>query len=115
MEQMNLKYKGHTIGVIGAITKEKGEVLQGRADGIQESTNCSSLVRSTKNRPKHPSLAKSCSAIPSPPLLSCIVCSAHNSHVEKRLRLTVHAALLNRRFYLTVKAHDDGGDGEYVW
>jgi hypothetical protein len=36
MEQMNLKYKGHTTRVIGAITK-------GMDDGIQESTNCSGL------------------------------------------------------------------------
>ena len=39
----------------------------------------------------------------------------HNSHIETRLPFTVHAVLLNRRFRLTVKAHDDGEDGECVW
>ena len=64
-----------------------------------------------KHEPKHPSPAKS-STIPSPP---SIACSAYNSYIEIRLPLTVHAALLNCRFRLTVKAHDDGEGGECVW
>jgi len=36
----------------------------------------------------------------------------HNSHIEIRLPLTV---LLNSRFHVRVKAHDDEGDGEGVW
>ena len=59
-----------------------------------------------KHEPKHPSPAKS-SAIPGPP---SIACSVYSSHIEIRLGLTVHATLLNLRFHLMVKAHDDGED-----
>jgi hypothetical protein len=64
----------------------------------------------TKHEHKHPCPGKSHSTIPNPPLPPSIACSAHNSRIEIRLPLTVHAALLNRRFRLKFKAHDDGKD-----